>query len=83
MRVTVTIEDRIARELKRIAQHGGKSFKVVVDETLEAGLLATQKRRNPKPYRLRTASLGSVQQGINLDKALAVSDSIGDEEDNP
>lgn len=79
VRTTLTIEDRIARDLKQIAHRSGKPFKVVVNETLLAGL-AAQERPKPKRYRLRTVSMGSVRSGINLDKALALADSLEDEQ---
>ena len=80
MRTTLTIEDRIARELKEIAHRSGKPFKTVVNETLRAGLAERQKTGKAKRYRLRPASLGAVRPGVDLDKALAFADSIEDEE---
>lgn len=80
MRTTLTIEDRIARDLKRIAHSSGKPFKVVVNETLQAGLAAGRERRKAKPYRLRTVSLGGVRPDVSLDKSLALADSLEDEE---
>jgi predicted DNA-binding ribbon-helix-helix protein len=80
MRTTLTIEDRIARDLKQIAHRSGKPFKVVVNETLRAGLAAGEEPAKPKRYRLRPVSLGGVRRGINLDKALALADSLEDEE---
>ncbi|HVS31823.1 MAG TPA: DUF2191 domain-containing protein [Thermoanaerobaculia bacterium] len=80
MRTTLTIEDRIARDLKRIAQRSGKPFKVVVNETLEAGLASAREPRKPRRYRLRTASLGAVRKGIDLDRSLTLADSLEDEE---
>lgn len=80
MRTTLTIEDRIARDLKQLAHRSGKPFKVVVNETLQAGLAASQERRRPKRYRIRAVSLGAVARGVNLDKALALADSLEEEE---
>jgi len=80
MRTTLTIEDRIARDLKKIANQSGKPFKVVVNETLQAGLAASSERPKAKRYRLRAASLGGVRPGIDLDKALALADVLEDEE---
>jgi predicted DNA-binding ribbon-helix-helix protein len=79
VRTTLTIEDRIARDLKQIAHRSGKPFKVVVNETLLAGLAASQERPRPKRYRLRAVSLGGVRRGLDLDKALALADSLEDE----
>ena len=80
MRTTLTIEDRIARDLKQIAHRSGKPFKVVVNETLRAGLAVAEERPKPKKYRLRTASLGGVRRGVDLDKALSLADTLEDEE---
>lgn len=80
MRTTLTIEERIARDLKRLAQRSGKPFKVVVNETLEAGLRAGQEKQPPRRYRIRPVSLGAVRQGIDLDRSLALADALEDEE---
>jgi len=80
MRTTLTIEDRIARELKEIAHRSGKSFKAVVNEALEAGLASPQKSRRPKRYQLHPVSLGGVRSGLDLDRSLALADSLEDEE---
>lgn len=80
MRTTLTIEERIARDLKEIAHRSGKPFKVIVNETLLAGLAAKRAPMKQKRYRLRPASLGGVLPGIDLHKALAVADALEDQE---
>jgi hypothetical protein len=80
VRTTLTLDDRVVRDLKEIAHRSGKPFKVVVNETLEAGLTAGQQRPKAKRYRVRPASLGGLRKGIDLDKALALSDSLEDVE---
>jgi hypothetical protein len=80
MRTTLTIEDRIAHDLKKIAHRAGKPFKVVVNETLRAGLEAAREPPKAKRYRLRAAALGSVRHGVDLDKSLALADSLEDDE---
>ncbi|HEY4640864.1 MAG TPA: DUF2191 domain-containing protein [Thermoanaerobaculia bacterium] len=80
MRTTLTIDDRIARDLKELAHRSGKPFKTVVNETLQAGLAERNKPGKAKRYRLKPMSLGSVRPGLNLDQALALSDSLEDEE---
>lgn len=79
VRTTLTIDDHIARELKQLAQRSGKSFKVVVNETLQAGLAASQERPQPMRYRVRAVSLGAIVRGVNLDKTLALADTLEDE----
>ncbi len=80
MRTTLTLEDRIARDLKELAHRSGKPLKIVVNETLRAGLAARVKTSTKRRFRQRTASLGAVLPGFNLDKALAIADALEDEE---
>jgi len=79
VRTTLTLDDRIERDLKELAHRSGKPFKTVVNETLRAGLAAGQATRPKKQYRLRPASLGAVLLEVSLYKALALSDSLEDE----
>jgi len=80
MRTTLTIDDVTARKLKRIALETGKTYKQVVNETLRRGLAAADYREAADPYRLKPVSLGEVAAGYNLDKALALSEQLEDEE---
>ena len=80
MRTTLTIEDRIAKELKNIAHKTGKSYKQVVNETLQAGLSPQGVREKTRRYKLKPASLGEVSPGHDLDKALALADQLEDAE---
>jgi hypothetical protein len=57
--MTLTLDERIARDLKEIAHRFGKPFRQVVNETLRAGLRAQKKLR----YRLEPASLGQPLPG--------------------
>jgi hypothetical protein len=79
MRTTLTIDDRIAKALKDLAHRSNRSFKDVVNETLRAGLTAKGTRK-ARPYVVRPSALGGPMPGINLDKALALSDAIEDQE---
>jgi len=79
MRTTLTIDDRIAKVLKESAYRSGRSFKEVVNETLRKGLDA-ERTVNPKPYRLKPASLGRAAAGMDLRKALLLADRIEEEE---
>lgn len=76
MRTTLTIEDALARDLKRLALETGKPFKQVVNETLLAGLRSA---RAPAPYSLQPASMGLPASGIDLTKALRLGDELEDE----
>lgn len=75
MRITLTLDDAVARRLERRATATGRTFEQVVNEVLyeEAGRLG-------EPYRIEPVSLGGVCTGLDLDKALAVSATLEDEE---
>jgi hypothetical protein len=77
MRTTLTLDDPLAKELKKLAAETGKPFKNVVNETLRVGLLKrdTTSRR---AYRLTPAAMGAPRQGIDLDKALQLAEQLED-----
>lgn len=77
MRTTLTIEDRLAEELKRRAQSKGKPFKQVVNEALRAGLHA-QARPPAQTYRLEPTPMGRPRAGLDLTKARQLSDELED-----
>ncbi len=77
MRTTLTIDDQLSAALKELAHRSGKPFKQVVNEALRKGLNALE-HPTGKPYRLTPASLGPGRPGLNLDKALALADSLED-----
>jgi hypothetical protein len=80
VRTTLTIDDGIAQELKKLAHDSGRSFKSVVNETLRRGLSENAVREQPRPYRLRAVSMGPVREGIDINRALALADRLEDEE---
>ena len=80
MRTTLTIDDRIAKALKALAHRSGKPFKAVVNETLQAGLAAGAAPPAARPYRLKAVSLGGVQPGIDLTKALRLAGALEEDE---
>jgi len=80
MRATLTIDERLARDLKEIAYRSGKPFKQVVNETLHAGLSARKATRRARRYHLQPASLGQPLPGIDLDKAPRLAESLEDVE---
>ena len=77
MRTTLTIEDTLAKELKKRAFETGKPFKQVANATLLTGL---HQKLVPKSqaYRLKPASLGAPLAGVNLDKAFLLADELED-----
>lgn len=77
MRTTLTIDDALAKDLKKRGLETGKPFKQVVNEALLTGLQQKTVRK-PQAYRLKPASLGAPSPGVNLDKALFLADELED-----
>ena len=80
MRMTLTIDERLARDLKEIARRTGKPFEQVVSETLRAGLRRARAPRRARRYRLKPSALGQPLPGIDLDKVLRLADALEDVE---
>ena len=77
MRTTLTIEDDVAKLLKRVRRERNTSLKVVITEALRQGLRdMTKPPRRGKPYVTRSVTLGRCQLA-NLDhisEAIAVAE---------
>ncbi len=80
MRTTLTLDDALEKELKKLAAETGRSFKETVNSVIAQGLVAKQRGPRVEPYRIEPVSLGGVRAGVNLDKALALASSLEDEE---
>lgn len=78
MRTTLTIDDPVAASLQEWARQSGKPYKLVVNEALRLGLQALARPR-AQPYSLAASSLGSLQVGLDADKAVAIADRLEDE----
>lgn len=77
MRTTLTLEDLLVKELKKLAVETGQPFKNVVNETLRAGL----RRPNVAPrrsYRLTPVAMGVPKPGVDLGKVLQLADQLED-----
>ena len=79
MRTTLTIEDTIARQLKKIVHRSGKLFKTVVNVVLRAGIENNRIASVTRPYRLKPVSMGEVTGPYDFDKALRLADHLEDE----
>jgi predicted DNA-binding ribbon-helix-helix protein len=79
MRTTLTLEDRLLRELKQIAHDTNTPLKKVVEKVLREGLRSLRTAPRPRPYRARTFRMGRPT-GVNLDKALDIAAAGEDEE---
>lgn len=80
MRTTLTLDDELAKALKKLAHESGRSFKEVVNQAIRAGLALNEVLPKPKPYKVKPARLGGVLPGFNLDKALEIAEQLEDEE---
>jgi hypothetical protein len=78
MRTTLTLDESLARELKKRAAASGRPFKEVVNEAIARGLAGG--RPAARRYRLRTVSLGGAQEGVDLTKAVRLAAALEDEE---
>jgi hypothetical protein len=80
VRTTLTIDDKLAKALRKIACESGRPFKEVVNHALRMGLEAEQALPKTRTYRVKPVSLGGVMPGINLDKALRLAEELEDVE---
>jgi hypothetical protein len=79
MRTTLTLDDRVLKELKQIAHETNTPLKEVVHKALREGLRALRQTPRPRPYRAKTFRMGRPT-GVNHDKALALSAADEDDE---
>ncbi|MFI5122171.1 MAG: hypothetical protein ACHQJ5_04690 [Vicinamibacteria bacterium] len=77
MRTTLTVDDDLLAKLKQRARERDLPLKQVVNEALRAGLSEPGLRQ--QPYRVPTFDL-KAREGIDLDKALALSAELEDRE---
>jgi hypothetical protein len=67
MRTTISLDERLAEQVKRKAAREGLSVSAFIARTLDDAL----KRPSPKrerPFRLVTVSGGGLQPGVDLDR---------------
>lgn len=80
MRTTLTIDDALAKLLKKRAYETGKPFKQVVNEALRLGLERAWAAPVARPYRLDPVAMGPARAGLDLDKALTLAAELENEE---
>lgn len=66
MRTTLTIDEDVAEQTRALADRLHKSFKVVLNDALRAGLGQVQKTKTSRPYRTEPLPMG-LKEGYNLD----------------
>ena len=67
MRTTISLDDRLARRIRREAAEQGLSVSAFIAKTLDDAL----KRREP-PFRLVTVRGGRPRRGVDLDRPRAL-----------
>jgi hypothetical protein len=77
MRTTVRIDPDLAARLRRIAHERGISFREALNSALRAGI--GQRAGASRAYRVPARRLG-LRPGVDLDKAMALSSALEDEE---
>jgi hypothetical protein len=76
MRTTLNLDEDLASVLKKAARRCGQSFTAVVNETLRFGLTKRGGESRPRRYRIQPASLGGACTGLDLDRALRLTDAL-------
>ena len=79
-RTTLTLDDAVDSEIRRLALERGTSVKALTNEALRAGLAVLVQGEPAKRYRVKPASLGAPPPGLDLVKALALADELEDAE---
>lgn len=77
MRTTVTIDQDLAAQIKRVMRERGISFKEALNSILRIGLGVETKAS--RPYVLAARDLG-LRPDIDLDKALSIAAGLEDEQ---
>lgn len=66
MRTTLTLDEDVAAKIKGEVRRSGKSFKVVVNETLRHGLSIPAAAKKFPPFKVKTRPLG-LRPGLSYD----------------
>ena len=80
VRTTLTLDDDIVRQIRKIVANSGKSTKAVVNDALRAGIANNRIVTAAKPYRMTPVSMGDVVGPYDLDKALQLAGHLEDGE---
>jgi hypothetical protein len=79
MRTTLTLDDDVAAQLRRLARESGRPFKQVVNDALRAGLFPRQPAASPDDLRFPTYALGR-RPDVDLDRARHLAAELEDDE---
>jgi len=76
MRTTITLDEDVAAQLRRLMRERDITFKSAVNSTLRTGLGTTSEAQE---YQVPTYAMG-IRPGIDLDRALGLDAALEDEE---
>jgi hypothetical protein len=79
VRTTLTLDDALLKELKKIAHRDGVPLKLVVNRAIRAGIQHMEKAPSRRPYRAPTFAMGQPHVP-SLDKSLLLAATLEDEE---
>lgn len=79
MRTTVDIDQNLLQRLRDRAHQSGRSFREELNQAIHRGLTPESSAPAPR-YQTPTFDLGPARAGLDLDKALALSATLDDEE---
>jgi hypothetical protein len=78
MRTTISLDDRVAAQVRRAAAAQGVSVSAFIARTLDDALKRRKPAEPPRPFRLITVDGDGPRTGIDLDRPRAI-DTADDE----
>jgi hypothetical protein len=76
MRTTLTLDEDVAARLQAEARRTGRSFKVVVNEYLRAGLSQRRATKSAAAFRVNPVHRGAPIPGLSYDHISALLDEV-------
>ena len=77
-RTTLTLDDALERQLRKMAAQRNVSLKALTNDALRQGLAVMAEGGAARPYRLEPTSMGRPADGIDLDKANHLANDLED-----
>jgi hypothetical protein len=74
MRTTITIEDELLKEAKRVAAASGRTLTSLVEDALREALARHRTSPVRRKVTLKTVSGGQLRPGVDLDNSAALLD---------
>lgn len=72
MRTTISLDDRVAAQVRREANAQGVSISAFIARTLDDALKRRASAKPPKPFRLITVGGSGPRPGVDLDRPRAI-----------